>query len=1013
MPTVTKQATIIQQQFVYIPGSGQYSEYSQATVSIANADHAYRPSTSDYFGRIIKLDFSGSIPSNARIDSMVLNLNVYGFQGFNKQYRVKKTYNPDSNGMTVLGPTAQLATFLSGEYSISVSLPATTYEYGDVIVGGQVSSLIIQSYNLGSGSESPSDSGFLSINGATLSITYSLPPASGTFMGSSCGAPGTPNRYNLYNTYADGNWGSYTQLAQENSVSCGFKPAGTVLGEACAGPSSPGYLQYDLLELVSTGTFDPNTGNFNYTTRLKQRNSPTCGYVTNGTVTFTSNATNVNINIPGKGNYNLGSYSGFIGGTYSYTATSPGYQSKSGSFVVSSNNTTVNINLTQLPNTTAFIFDTVPPLAKVFKVNQDGTETPQGFTNTGAALVVAAGVHTFKFYKHGYETLTKTFTATSGQVISDTSVLTPLLDRDEDDRYTLVTLNPSNYRPEDFSALKDAFDISVSKTFNGIGSLSFTVPYTVSDLLAVLDTDSGLAQVLVLLNGRPFFQAVIENYSPEGEGFTRVDAAEVLNLLTEDIYEGTRETTNLFSEYKPSSSGISDSASDAERAAFWGKNGSRQGYFYSYPESNKFSESGNGIVSGFDNGGYLVNRALNNNRVNEFICVVGKSGRLLSYFYYLGSETSGTAEASGLRVQITPFGSMLFEQGSTGTWTSVGSLPAMSDIQIGNTTVPITDALENGDVEYRFTYKVTDTDIKITASVRLTYAGVVRENKSPELSVPLSVLDPSYVDQAMLNLGPGEGIRYYYLEKTEKETLFDWLNQVAPQIRWTLASTSDSPMNRTATRLSFTDADTWQFVEKILQLAGNISLEYVGVVEGKPAYVIHDYEALTVVRKFYEGDELYEVSYDLDLSDTYNVLIATAVLDNEGETIKTTTNLRIAIQPDETKLAAWLGRKKKKLVKASGIKDIATLTQWAYSLYEENSEPSEAISFKAKLSAEWQSIILGQYIEVFGLPEGRKVREQITNITYDEATSEVAVELAKRVTLASAILEARNSTNIN
>ena len=95
-----------------------------------------------------------------------------------------------------------------------------------------------------------------SINDTSLSY-----PAYGTYVSQFCSG------YNLYYTYNDGAGGTYNQLAQSNSSTCGYVsyPAyGIYVTQFCSG--------FDLYYTYTDG----NGGTFN---QLAQSNSSTCGYV--------------------------------------------------------------------------------------------------------------------------------------------------------------------------------------------------------------------------------------------------------------------------------------------------------------------------------------------------------------------------------------------------------------------------------------------------------------------------------------------------------------------------------------------------------------------------------------------------------------------------------------------------------------------------------------------------------------------------------------------------------------
>ena len=100
---------------------------------------------------------------------------------------------------------------------------------------------------------------------ATASVTVANapeddPPPANELINSYCSG------YDLYGNYTNGSGGSYSQLIETNSLTCGYTPpppaAGTVLSSSCSGTT--------LVEEVADGSGGSNT--------VETPNSPTCGY---------------------------------------------------------------------------------------------------------------------------------------------------------------------------------------------------------------------------------------------------------------------------------------------------------------------------------------------------------------------------------------------------------------------------------------------------------------------------------------------------------------------------------------------------------------------------------------------------------------------------------------------------------------------------------------------------------------------------------------------------------------
>ncbi|MFC3833100.1 MULTISPECIES: hypothetical protein [Deinococcus] len=599
--------------------------------------------------------------------------------------------------------------------------------------------------------------------------------------------------------------------------------------------------------------------------------------------------------------------------------------------------------------------------------------------------------------------------------------------------FELQLVTPQTYAT--YSFFKNVANIKTKKSYNNIGSFSFSVLSSFSDFDRAITTPEGQGQVVIYADGKPYLHGVIDTYSPTESGFVDVSCTEILQLLKDDIIVGDYKLSNYKYEYLPEASPIQDRSNsdfnEAEVESYWGQYGD------SYFVADIYSDSEGTYVNAIDDGqgvSYygaasgvrqkIYPRWLINNRQTSYILKMEGTG-FPRNFYYVGShnwsnKTSTETQNVGDGIyttaapinpsQTTPGG--LFnvgpyylyiktKNGSTNNFLMNIRIDPFTSV-LGRKIIPYF-MLYNSPFKAVFSYSEDATTFYVGLSITFNVDGE-DYTYSNQASFNKSYYNGAYNAQAFFMVD-SVACKYhsFRFEEVNKENHLDWLNRVSDSISFIRTTNA---LTGYSWSLKYTDADKWQIVSKILELGGNATLEYAGIADNKPTYYVHNYSNLEELYKFANGDEIFNVRYEKDFSDTYNVLVASAKrTTNQGNsTLVTTYSITIAPNPDRPNR---LGRLKKKIANPSGIEDIETLTQWALSVYDEHSAPSEPVSFNSILDSFWLKTLPGQYITIHGLLEGQTIVEQVNNISIDEGTGTVSVELAKRLTLKSALIEAR------
>lgn len=592
-------------------------------------------------------------------------------------------------------------------------------------------------------------------------------------------------------------------------------------------------------------------------------------------------------------------------------------------------------------------------------------------------------------------------------------------------------INPVTYTP--FKFLKHVTGITTKVAYNDIGSFSFSVQADFVEFEKMITTPNGQGQILIYADGKPYIQGVIDSYTPNDYGFIDVECTEILQTLKDDIIVGDYRLTNLIQEYMPEETPNPD---EFDMEYYWGPNGS--GYFAAdtYRDStNKphinVIDRGEGITYTADSNGaigieqHIFPRWLLDKPQPRYTMRLEGEG-FPRRFHWTGEHSWGyktirdsidaenglylvsapidpSQTVAGGLINVGPYNLIVRARTSSG-YSDVATVRIDPYISPLGRKVTPWQMLFSYPFKAKFNYAEDSGSVYIGFSIVFSYDGEDRLYELPTMPVSKSII-PSYRNAQAFMMINHPACRYGLVsfERPQFETHADWLRMVSPDINFNI---QQEALEGYSWSLKYTDADRWQIVKKILELGQHATLQYAGIVGGKPTYRVLHLPDLPNLYKFAEAGEIYNARYEKDFSDTYNVLITSAKKEiTQGDlTLVTNFNLTIAPSPERPNR---LGRLKKKIASASGIEDIETLTQWALALYEEHSSPSEPVSFNAQLSPFWTDITMGQYITIHGLIEGQTITEQVNNIGIDESTGTVSVELAKRLTLQSALIEAR------
>ncbi|KQR08836.1 hypothetical protein ASF71_10015 [Deinococcus sp. Leaf326] len=560
----------------------------------------------------------------------------------------------------------------------------------------------------------------------------------------------------------------------------------------------------------------------------------------------------------------------------------------------------------------------------------------------------------------------------------------------DDVYYEAVLTDPLSYRVVDRAALGGAFNFTYTESYRSFSAFSFSLKGTVREFEDLISLDSGRAGILLYVNGVQRIQGLIQNYSPSGEGFITVNCSEILAGL-DDAWSGKLDLNNILFEYIPSETGIEASTDLATLYEYWNKGFGKSNFFFT-PGINNYSrvgETSEGVVVPEGSTNDLYIRPFSSRNFFDYTLHIKGLGKPFSRLYL---SSSVYIQFTGNSFDLMSNGSILRSTGSIDTYT------------VGGGSQPLIDSLSNAEVYYKAL--VTPTGIEF--QVRVKYLGVFKEYNIPFTYLTLG---PSDVH---LSLGNGAGIAKLYVEAPQKRTFLDWLNTVGTgqgdnvQVRFIQGAGARA--TGTALRLTYTDGNRWSIVSEILELMGNATLEYYGLLQGTPTFFVHDYSELSILNKFYDTGEIFNTSYQKDFANERNVLEIRASDSVKGRSQTTNNTLSITIRPSPER-PNRLGKEWKIIQGVEGITDIDTLLKYALSVYEEISSPKEAVDFEVHTSSFWLEVLVGQYVNIFGLPEGKKITEQINSITFTESTGITRIELADRLSLASAFLQARLKAN--
>lgn len=600
-------------------------------------------------------------------------------------------------------------------------------------------------------------------------------------------------------------------------------------------------------------------------------------------------------------------------------------------------------------------------------------------------------------------------------------------------------LNPATYETHDFNISQFITDVKTTKAINNIGSFSFSVHSSFSDFEDTITTPDGQGQIILYADGQPYLHGVIDNYSPTETGFVSVSCIEILQVLRDDIILGEFRLNNFLSEYVPDASPTN--ALDTEGydkdtlEAYWGQIG--DSYFAAdiYTDGTKTFinalDDGEGVTfaySGIDSVQKFFPRWMINNRQSAYTARMEGTG-FPRRFHYLGPQNwnaktptyPSSPGEDGIYVDYSPVDA---SQTAPGLPFNVGPYYISIKLRNGNSVSTITQLridpftapsgrrvipwslLFNSPFKAAFKYTEDINNYYVSLEVSFMADGYWANYSTPRATIFKGNYTGGTNAQAFFMIDRS-ACKYNVVrfEKPVKETHYDWINKVSTSIKFIKGN---KILEGYSNSLRYTDADKWQIVTKLLELSGTGTIAYAGIVNGFPTYKVYDYEKLTTLYKFADGSDIFSVRYEKDFSDTYNVLIANAKSEYKQGNTTVVNNIQVVIQPTPDR-PNRLGRLKRRIQNPSGIEDIATLNQWALAVYEEHSHPSEPIDFQAKFDTFWLGVIPGQYITIHGLLEGRTVTEQINKISVDGNSGTVSIELAKRLTLKSVLLEARLS----
>ncbi|WP_234305329.1 hypothetical protein [Deinococcus ficus] len=589
--------------------------------------------------------------------------------------------------------------------------------------------------------------------------------------------------------------------------------------------------------------------------------------------------------------------------------------------------------------------------------------------------------------------------------------------------FEMMIIDPVTYKPRQFNIFRNLADLEATKAYNEIGSFSFSVKSDFVDFETAITTPNGQGQVMIYANGKPYLHGVIDSYTPNDNGFIDVECTEILQLLKDDVVLGELKLSNFIGEYVPPKVGSTTTYDDyVGRSVYFSMAG--PSYFYVAPHNF----NGQNMVQVVETADGLTTQANNDlgqlqtiypkwlvNTPQDYKMTMNTVG-YLRYFGFTGVQKTSTADGD---VGTAPDGVLMdLISPSLGQYTmrilaKIGNTPtyvASYDFPtyVPGTNILVHSALGFGDVTYRFEYSDTPSAYVVSVYVTLSGEGYKHEFSLTNVSVDKSLYSGAKSGSAFFAIQKGTVVKALSFERSPKQTYATWLETVEGPINFVLI---DSSLGEKWTwKLAFTDTDRWQVVSRLLELMETATLHYVGIEGGRPTYYIYNYELLSTAYKFADSSEVFNVSYEKDFSDTFNVLIARAELEENVNGKIEKTNYEYVIQPSPER-PNRLGRLRKRIMNPSGITDLATLTTWALAVYEEHSYPEEPVDFQTFITDFWLDVKLGQYVTVHGLLQGKTITEQVNKVNISFSSGMMKVELARRLTLKSALIEARLQNN--
>lgn len=828
----------------------------------------------------------------------------------------------------------------------------------------------------------------------------------GTKISEACALPTDKARiYSKIGIYSTGEFDNstgvfthYEAVSERNVVECGYKPRGTLLSESCS-VAGDQFRPHEKLGHYSTGIYDAD-GVFSTYPEVIDPRSVDCGYVPTGSITFTANVPNTVFNVAGKGIFRGNqTVNNWTLGTYTFTASAVGYSTQSGSFTVTPSGVVVSAIFPEVQTAGTVTFEGTPRLARVYR---EGVYL--GLADPDRAYVVPAGQAAYTIQAEGYQGASVTVQSQATGNTKQGYNLTPVQKPDTTEVYFEAYLtDPVTYQVLDRVSLRDAFGFTYTENYINFSNFSFSLPSTVREFEDLIATPNGQAGIVLYVNGQVKVQGLIQNYSPTGDGFITVTCAEILAGL-DDAWNGKLDLTNVEFEYQPSEVGIDANIDRETQYEYWNYGFGKHPFFYSdgITENSRIGESADGISVGEGNTAVVKVRAFKARKYPTYVLHMKGLGKPFTKFN-LNYEGGFSITFDGLKFVL---------MNGAGT---VATTENVERYIIGGGQQDIYESLANADVYYTFRYsEISPTETKISAEVKILYLGVFKTYTIPETTIAVAS-QPASVEPSV-TLSNGAGIARMYVESREMTTFIDWLNTVGEgqegynSVKVRFVQGAGNRAAGHALRLSFDDPNRWQAVSSIIELIGNCTLEYVGVLEGKPTFLVHDFTELPTVRKFYDLGQIFNANYQKDLANVFNVLTIRATDSTQGLTTSVNNTFSITISPTPER-PNTLGRLRPMIMGAEGIRDIDTLIQYAFSVYDEHNKATEPIDFETITDTFWLGCVTGQFVTIYGLPEGRIITEQINSMTFNQQQGTIRIELAERLTLVAALMQARLKAN--